>query len=260
VTLDAVARTFALAPGVTRALARYVDLVDGYGAANVTGVRGRAGVADRLVGDSLALLDVDELTVRAHVGSSVADIGSGAGVPGIPLALALPSLRLTLVESVGKKCLFLEQALTACDIGSRVSVACLRSERFGAPGAQGREAFAVVLARALGSLATVVELAAPLLAAGGVLLASKTGRALREEAGGGGGGGAAGGRGPPPPAPRRPAAALVPRRLGLRRLREGWAHARLAAAARRPGPLTAARIGTVGVGCWRLRPPVSSRP
>ena len=178
-TVDAVVRTFGLAPETASALGTYVDLLVRYQAANVTGARGQAAGVERLVADSLALLDVEELTARALAGGAVADLGAGAGVPGLPLAFALPALSLTLIESVGKKCRFLEQAVKACGVGDRVRVACVRSERLAAAGADGREAFAVVLAKAVGSLATVAELAAPLLAPGGVLLASKTRRALR---------------------------------------------------------------------------------
>jgi 16S rRNA (guanine527-N7)-methyltransferase len=181
VSLDAVVSTFGLAHETVRALARFVDLLRGYEAANVTGARGREEIVERLVGDSLALLDVDELAPDAARVGRFADLGAGAGVPGIPLALAAPWLSLTLVESVGKKCRFLEHALAACGEGSRVRVACERSERFAALGAEGREAFAGVFAKAVGPLATVVELAAPLLRQGGVLLASKTGRALEGE-------------------------------------------------------------------------------
>jgi 16S rRNA (guanine527-N7)-methyltransferase len=181
VTLDAVARSFALGPDILRALARFADLVQGYEAANVSGARGREEMVERLVGDSLALLDVDELAPEMAGGRRFADLGTGAGLPGIPLAIAAPWLSLTLVESVGKKCRFLENAVATCGVGVRVSVACGRSERLAALGGEGREAFAGVFAKALGPLATVVELAAPLLEPGGVLLASKTGRSREEE-------------------------------------------------------------------------------
>jgi 16S rRNA (guanine527-N7)-methyltransferase len=217
VSLDAVAHSFDLGPVALSALSHYVDLLGRYEAANVTGARGRPEMVERLVGDSLALLDVEELTARAEGGVPLADLGAGAGIPGIPLALALPSLRVTLIESVGKKCLFLERAVATCGLRGRVRVACQRGERLAAVGSDGREAFSVVLAKAVGPLATVVELAAPLLVAGGVLLASKTGRALEAER--------------PRPAARRTPAALAPRRLRVRRVREDGPHARLATSA-----------------------------
>jgi 16S rRNA (guanine527-N7)-methyltransferase len=165
-------------------LQSYADLLAGYGRANVTGARGSAaGVAD-LIGDALALLDVDELqgAARAVDGAPWVDLGSGGGVPGIPLALALPDVRFTLIEAVGKKCAFLREAVALLGLGERVEVACARSEELTAVGAPARESFGVVLAKAVGSLSVVVELAAPALRPGGLLLVSKTAAAADAEA------------------------------------------------------------------------------
>ncbi len=171
----------------------YAALLAGYGRANVTGARGSsAGVAE-LVGDSLALLEVDEL-VAASAGADGgpwADLGSGGGLPGIPLALALPAVRLTLIEAVGKKCTFLHEVVDRVGLGGRVEVACARSEELAAVGRPGRERFAVVLAKAVGPLAVVAELASPLLALGGVLVVSKTAAAAQREAAAGEAAGAA---------------------------------------------------------------------
>jgi len=176
----------------------YADLLAGYGRANVTGARGSSRAAAELIGDSLALLEVDELLAAA--GSNVpgpwADLGSGGGLPGIALALALPVAHVTLIEAVGKKCAFLRDTVGELGLGERVEVACARSEELAATGAPGRERFAVVLAKAVGSLAVVVELASPLLCRGGVLLASKTAAAGRREAAGGEAAGAACGLAP----------------------------------------------------------------
>ena len=165
-------------------LQSYADLLAGYSRANVTGARGSAaGVAD-LIGDALALLDVDELRLAARAldGAPWADLGSGGGVPGIPLALALPDVRFTLIEAVGKKCAFLDEAVALLGLGGRVEVACARSEVLTAVGAPARESYAVVLAKAVGPLAVVVELAAPALRLGGLLLVSKTAAAADGEA------------------------------------------------------------------------------
>jgi 16S rRNA (guanine527-N7)-methyltransferase len=86
----------------------------------------------------------------------------------------LPGVRFTLIEAVGKKCVFLREAVARVGLGERVDVACARSEELAAVGRFGRERFAVVLAKAVGPLAVVVELAGPLLALGGVLAVSKT--------------------------------------------------------------------------------------
>lgn len=148
----------------------------GYRRANVTGARGSAEGVAGLVGDALALLEVAELTDPAGpiADARWADLGSGGGLPGIPLALALPDVRLTLIEAVGKKCAFLQDVVAELGLTERVEVACARSEELAATGQPGRGSYAVVLAKAVGPLAVVVELAAPLLRGGGLLVVSKT--------------------------------------------------------------------------------------
>ncbi len=180
-------------PRVSADLQAYAALLAGYRRANVTGARGSAAGVAELVGDALALLEVDELGAASAVvaGGQWADLGSGGGLPGIPLALALPGVRLTLIESVGKKCAFLQEAVARLGLGARVEVACARSEELAALGRPDRERFAVVLAKAVGPLAVVVELASPLLRLGGVLAVSKTAAAAQREAAGGEAAGAA---------------------------------------------------------------------
>jgi 16S rRNA (guanine527-N7)-methyltransferase len=162
------------------ALDRYVRLLLGWRRGNVTGLSDPVAAVDTLLGDSLALLAVPQLRERESAGWL--DLGAGAGIPGIPLAVALPTAELTLLDSAARKCAFLEEALSASGLTARGRVLCARSERHSLAGAPGREAYAVVLARAVAELPVLVELAAPLLAVGGVLLASKTGRALALEA------------------------------------------------------------------------------
>lgn len=177
--MEAATAAFGLNTAQAAALSRYVDLVLGWRGANVTALRGREDIVRVLIGDSLALLDVPQLQERA--GDEWVDLGAGAGVPGLPLAVALPLAKLTLLDSAAKKCVFLEAAVTAAGVASRSRVVCARSEQYAAIGQPGREAFAVVLARAVAPLPALVELAAPLLKTGGVLLASKTRRAMLEE-------------------------------------------------------------------------------
>jgi 16S rRNA (guanine527-N7)-methyltransferase len=177
--LDRIAVTHGLGREETEALARYVDLLLGWRRANVTGLTDPVVVVDTLIGDSLALLGVPCLQER-QAGAWL-DLGAGAGIPGIPLAVALPAVHVTLLDAVAKKCEFLEEATRVTGLEARARVVHARSEQFAAPGSQGRDAHVVVLARAVAELATLVELAAPLLAHDGVLLASKTRRALEEE-------------------------------------------------------------------------------
>jgi 16S rRNA (guanine527-N7)-methyltransferase len=177
--LERVAATHGLDAGQTEALSAYVELLLGWRRANVTGLTDPVAVVDTLIGDSLALLTVPELNRRRE--GALLDLGAGAGIPGIPLAVSLPAATVTLLDAVAKKCAFLEAAVAAAGLSGRASIVCARSERHSATGAPGREAYTVVLARAVAELAVLVELAAPLLAQDGVLLASKTRRALERE-------------------------------------------------------------------------------
>ena len=112
------------------------------------------------VDDSLTGLEVEAL-VEA---SRIADIGSGAGFPGLVLAVALPAARVDLIESVGRKCEFMSRAIEAAGIAN-AEVVNARSEELAA--GTGREAFDAVTARAVGRLSTLAELASPLLREGG---------------------------------------------------------------------------------------------
>lgn len=169
---------FGLDEKQAEALERYVDALLGWRRGNVTAVRTREDALRSLLGDSLALLDVPAL---AAAGPRWLDLGAGAGVPGIPLAVARPEVELTLLDSVAKKCAFLEAAVAAAGLTGRARVVCARSETFAARGGAGREAFDLVVARAVAALGAVVELGAPLLAPGGVLLAVKTRQGLGAE-------------------------------------------------------------------------------
>lgn len=127
------------------------------------------------VADSLTGLEVPALREATRI----ADIGSGAGFPGLPLAVALPSARVDLIESVGRKCDFMRRAIDAAGI-SNAHVLNARSEEIA--NGEGREAYDAVTARAVGRLSTLAELASPLLREGGVLVAWKGRRGAEEEA------------------------------------------------------------------------------
>jgi len=127
------------------------------------------------VADSLSGLEIPAL----REASNIADIGSGAGFPGLVLAVALPNARVDLVESVGRKCEFIQRAIESAGIAN-ARVLNLRSEELAT--SEGREAYAVVTARAVGRLSTLAELASPLLAEGGALVAWKGKRDPDEEA------------------------------------------------------------------------------
>ena len=139
-------------------------------AINLTSVRDPAEIAIRHVADSLTAVDV----VRAAGVEAVLDVGSGGGFPGIPLAAAVASSEALLIDSVGKKARFLGVAAEAIGLGGRVRVGSVRAEALAAdPRHRGR--WPAVTARAVAPLAELVELAFPLLAPGGMLIAWKGG-------------------------------------------------------------------------------------
>lgn len=108
------------------------------------------------------------------------DIGSGAGFPALVLAIAMPNLKVTLIESIGKKCRFLESVAQELDL-KRVRVICDRAEILGHE-RNLRERFEIATARAVGALPVVAELCIPFLKTGGVLLAQRSKRQALEEA------------------------------------------------------------------------------
>jgi 16S rRNA (guanine527-N7)-methyltransferase len=126
------------------------------------------------VGDSLTGLDVPELRSARRI----ADVGAGAGFPGLALAVALPDAQIELIESVSRKCDFMRRAISAAGIPN-AAVLNTRSEDWAA--AEGRDAYDVVTARAVGRLSTLAELASPLLKPNGVLIAWKGKRDADEE-------------------------------------------------------------------------------
>lgn len=127
------------------------------------------------VEDSLTGLEVKQLRKARRV----ADIGSGAGFPGLVLAVAQPNSQLDLIESIERKCEFIERAIGAAKIAN-ANVLNARSEEL-ASGSH-RESYDAVTARAVGRLSTLAELASPLLRDGGVLIAWKGKRDPDEEA------------------------------------------------------------------------------
>lgn len=126
-----------------------------------TAVRDPARAVDVHVADSLAALDL-EVVRRARM---LADVGAGAGFPGLALAVALPGARVDLIESQARKCRFMEGVCAIAEIAN-AHVVCARAEDWAA----GRGVNDAVLARALAEPAVVLEYAAPLLRLGGSLV------------------------------------------------------------------------------------------
>ncbi|HEY3727603.1 MAG TPA: 16S rRNA (guanine(527)-N(7))-methyltransferase RsmG [Solirubrobacteraceae bacterium] len=138
-----------------------------------TTVRDPKRALDDHLADSLVALELPE--VRSA--SSIADLGAGAGVPGLPLAIAIPTAQVVLVESNGRKCDFIRRAIEACG-ADNASVACTRAEAW----PDGLTHFDLVTARALAPLPVVAEYAAPLLRVGGAALVWRGRRDQAEEA------------------------------------------------------------------------------
>lgn len=137
----------------------YVALLTRWNRAyNLTAVRDPEQMVVRHLLDSLAVLP--------HVeDGELLDVGTGAGLPGIPLAICRPDLRVTLLDSNGKKVRFVRQAIMALHLAN-ADVVQSRVEQY-------RNAISQVITRAFASLPDIVALAAPALAPGGRLLAMK---------------------------------------------------------------------------------------
>ncbi len=135
---------------------------------NLTAIRDPHAAVAAHVLDALAALPL----LRRNGVRALLDLGSGGGYPGLPLAIALPAERALLVDSIGKKARFLATAVTGLGLAGRVDVAAERAETLAAD-PRHRERWPVVTARAVASLPELVELAFPLLAPGGLLVAWK---------------------------------------------------------------------------------------
>jgi len=137
----------------------YVNLLHKWNSAyNLTAVRDPADMVVRHLLDSLSVLPHVQAT-------EIIDVGTGAGIPGIPLALALPDLQVTLLDSNGKKTRFAKQA--ALELGlDHVKVVQARAEQY-------RNVSPQVISRAFASLPDMLEVAGHLLAPGGRMLAMK---------------------------------------------------------------------------------------
>lgn len=166
--LEVEARLRARYPEAAEGLARYADLLTTDGV-----LRGLIGPREvsRLWSRHIANCAVLEELVPE--GALVADVGSGAGLPGLPLALVRPDLRLVLVEPLLRRATFLTEAVEALALGDRVEVVRGRAEEI-------RLEVDVVTARAVAPLDRLTGWTLPLARVGGTLLALKGDTAVEE--------------------------------------------------------------------------------
>jgi 16S rRNA (guanine527-N7)-methyltransferase len=155
-------------PAVVAALLRYLALLRTWNRAyNLTRITGLEDMVVRHV--------LDSASARAHLaGSTVLDAGTGAGLPGMPLAVLDPARRFTLLDATGKKINFLHQAVMELRL-SNVTLARARLEQW-----QSAQSFDTVICRALGTLAEFIALCGRFLAPAGRLVAMKGRRPVEE--------------------------------------------------------------------------------
>lgn len=144
---------------------------------NLTAVRDREEAIERHLEESLAIAPFVEAIMKGKSGASLVDVGTGAGFPGVPLAAALPEIKVELIEAREKKARAVSEALAEAGLPPLL-IHADRVETLG----RGllRERFDIAVARALADLPTLLELTLPLVRVGGSLLAIKGERAEEE--------------------------------------------------------------------------------
>ena len=150
----------------TPSLLRYGELLlEKNKVINLTAITEPQDVATLHFLDSAALLTLADLK-----GKSVVDVGSGAGLPGMPLKILEPSIRMTLLDSLGKRITFLQEV---CNELGLQNVQCVhaRAEEFAA---EHRQSFDFAVSRAVANLSVLCELCLPLVKAGGYFLSMKS--------------------------------------------------------------------------------------
>jgi 16S rRNA (guanine527-N7)-methyltransferase len=147
---------------------------------NLTSVIDPAAVEVRHFVDSISCLIALRDLLAEKPAASLVDVGSGAGLPGLPLKIAAPSLRLTLIDSTSKKTTFLQHLVSCLGLGG-VAVLTGRAEELAHRPAL-REQYDVALGRALAPLPALLELCLPFVRVGGRLVANRRGDLAAQQA------------------------------------------------------------------------------
>lgn len=162
-------------PKLEKLAAYLAALLDANQRMNLTAIRDADMAWSRMIVDSLtALPGLDQLAP----GSTVIDVGTGGGLPGIPLAIALPTIEFTLLEATAKKCAFLDRVVSSLGLDN-VRVHNARAEDAGHDAAH-RQRYDLAVCRAVGPMPVLLELCLPLVKINGRLLAMKGPRVEQE--------------------------------------------------------------------------------
>lgn len=143
---------------------------------NLTAVSEVNEIMERHVKDSLAVIPPTQESYISHCGAvcdgiTLIDVGSGPGLPGLIFAIARPGWNITLLDSMNKRCVFLEHLVSLLGL-SNVQVVRGRAEDLGR-NLGFRETFDVAVARAVAEMRTLVEYCLPLVRVGGLFVAAK---------------------------------------------------------------------------------------
>ncbi len=169
--IDPLCAALGLAPSAwqTQALIQYLDLLLHWNTTfNLTAVRDRPGMLTQHLADCLAVVRPVQRTLlpQLHISGRVLDVGSGGGLPGIVLAIMLPTLDVTCVDTVGKKAAFIRQAAGALGLKNLHAIHARVESLADSP-------FDLITARAFSSLADFTRLSRALLAPGAFWMAMK---------------------------------------------------------------------------------------
>lgn len=176
---DLKALGFEMPAEVLEKLEAYLDLIlKANETTNLTAIRHREQAWSRLIVDSLTPLPGLPEDPSGDGEFKLIDIGTGAGLPGIPLAIARPDVGVTLIEATGKKIAFLQSVIDALELTNTTAVQ-ERAENVGQDSAH-RGKYDVAVSRAVGPMPVVLEYSLPLLKLGGRMLAMKGPKAETE--------------------------------------------------------------------------------